>query len=166
MRPAVDIQRVSNEWLSRKGRLPQLRRENCERWRQAPDTIGFFLVEEASLCGLNAKRVEQLGIDRDRPHAQRSIACREVDFAGCVSAADGPVCPHHRKRLIHLPELQVLLYRECAPRQSEHRKLRGQVHQLLGFGIVEWTQDDAVDDREDRGIGADSQRQRQEPRPP
>src|SRR4029079_10314626 len=43
MRAAVDIQSVSNEWLSREGRLPQLRRDNCEWWRQAPDMIGFFL---------------------------------------------------------------------------------------------------------------------------
>ena len=58
MRPAVDIQSLSNDWLSSKGRLPQLRRENRERRRQAPGTIGFFLVEEAPLCGLNAKRVD------------------------------------------------------------------------------------------------------------
>ena len=137
-------------------------RENRERWRQAPGTIGFFLAEEASLRRLNAKRVEQMGVDRYRPHAQRSIACREVDFAGCVGPTHGSVRPDRRKRLIDLPELQVLLHREWVPGQSERRKLRGQIHQLFRFGIVERTQDHAVDDREDGRIGADSQCQRQE----
>ncbi len=48
------------------------------------------------------------------------------------------------------------------PGQSERRKLRGQIHQLLRVGIVERTQDHAVDDREDGRIRADSQCQRQE----
>src|SRR5204862_6922034 len=126
VQPTVDIQSFSDEWLSCKGRVPQLRRENRERWRQAPGTVGFVLVEEASLCGLNAKRIEEMDIDRNRPHAQRSIACHEVDFAGCVSAPCGSVRSHHRKRLSELPELQVLLHRERVPGQSEHRKFSGQ----------------------------------------
>ena len=114
MRPAVDIQSVSNEWLFRKSRLPQLRRQIASGGARPPTrSVSSWL--EASLCGLNAKRVEQLGIDRDRPHAQRSIACREVDFASCVSAADGPVCPHHRKRLIDLPELQYSCTESALP---------------------------------------------------
>ena len=44
MRPTVDIHGLSKDWLSSKSRLPQLVRENCERWRQAPGTIGFFLA--------------------------------------------------------------------------------------------------------------------------
>src|SRR5688572_14668000 len=102
---ALDIHGLSNEWLFPEDGLPQLVRENRERWRQAPGPIGFFLAEEASLRRLNAKRVEQLGVDRYRPHAQRSIACRDVDFAGCVGPTQGSVRPDRGKRLIDLPEL-------------------------------------------------------------
>src|SRR5262249_19136466 len=63
VRPTVDIHGLSKDWLSSKGRLPQLVRENCKGWRQTPGTIGFFLAEYASLRRLNAKRVEQIGID-------------------------------------------------------------------------------------------------------
>src|SRR3954464_9606872 len=97
VRPTVDIHGLSDEWLSCKGRLPQLVRENCERWRQAPGTIGFFLAEYASLGRLNAKGVEQIGVDRYRSHAQRSTARCEVDLAGCVSAARCSVRPDRSK---------------------------------------------------------------------
>src|SRR5213592_732308 len=63
---ALDIHGLSNEWLSSKDRLPQLVRENRERWRQPPGTTGFFRGEEASLRRLNAKRAEQTGVDRNR----------------------------------------------------------------------------------------------------
>ena len=43
--PTVDIHGLSKDLLSTKGRLPQLLRENCEQWRQAPGTVGFFLAE-------------------------------------------------------------------------------------------------------------------------
>jgi hypothetical protein len=97
VRPTVDIHGLSNNWLSSKDRLPQLVRENCERWRQAPGTTGFFRGEEASLRRLNAKRAEQTGVDRYRPHAERSTARREVDLAGCVSSARGSVRPDGSK---------------------------------------------------------------------
>src|SRR4029434_1139980 len=79
VRPTVDIHGLSDEWLSSKDRLPQLVRNNRERWRQPPGTTGFFRGEEASLRRLNAKRAEQTRVDRYRPHAQRSTARREVD---------------------------------------------------------------------------------------
>jgi hypothetical protein len=41
-------------------------------------------------------------------------------------------------------------------------KMRRETHQLLGSGIPEWPQDHGVDDREDRGVGADAQSQRQQ----
>ena len=137
-------------------------RENRERWRQAPGTIGFFLTEESALGRLNAKCFEQVSVDRYRPHAQRSIACRKVDFASCVGATHGSVRPDRSKRLIDLPELQVSLHRERVPGQPERRKFRGQINELFRLGIVERTQDHAVDDREDGRISADSQCQRQE----
>src|SRR3990170_7293508 len=94
---ALDIHSLSNEWLSSKDGLPQLVRENRERWRQPPGTIGFFLAEETSLRRLNAKRVEQMGVDRYRAHAQRSTACREVDFACRVGPTRVSVCPDRDK---------------------------------------------------------------------
>src|SRR5262249_24984019 len=83
VRLTVDIHGLSKDWLSSKGRLPQLVRENCERWRQAPGTIGFFLAEYASLRRLNAKRVEQIGVDRYQPHTQRATPSRHVTFPPC-----------------------------------------------------------------------------------
>src|SRR6185436_2541815 len=93
VRPTVDIHRLSKDWLSSKGRLPQLVRKNCERRRQGPGAIRFFLAEYASLRGLKAKRVEQISVDRYRPHAKSSIACRKVDLAGCVVATHVSVRP-------------------------------------------------------------------------
>src|SRR3954447_7792677 len=97
VRPTVDIHGLSKDWLSSIDRLPQLVRENCERWRQAPGTIGFFLAEYASLRRLNAKRVEKISVDRYRPRAERSPARREVDLAGCVSSAHRSVRPDRSK---------------------------------------------------------------------
>src|SRR5687768_14285153 len=111
VKTALDIQGVSNDRLSSKDDLPQLVRENRERGRQAHGTIGLLLAEEASLRRLNAKRVEQVRVDRYRPHAQRSIACREVDFAGSVGPTHGSVRADRSKRSIYLPDFQVLLHR-------------------------------------------------------
>ena len=138
-------------------------RENRDRWRQCPGpTGGFFLAEEAPLRRLNTERVEQMRVDRYRPHAQGSIACREVDFAACVPLAAGCVRSDRRERLIDLPELQVLRRRDRASGKRERWKFRGQIQQLLGFGIPEWSQQHPIDDREDSGVGADPQRQRQQ----
>src|SRR5438093_11041659 len=62
VRPTVDIHGLSKDWLSSKGRLPQLVRENSERWRQAPGTIGFFLAEYPSRRRLSHKRVQQISV--------------------------------------------------------------------------------------------------------
>src|SRR5262249_6385568 len=97
VRPTVDIHGLSKDWLSAKDRLPQLVRNNRERWRQPPGTTGFVRGEEASLRRLNAKRAEQTGVDRDRPHAARSTARREVDLAGRVRSARGSVRPDRSK---------------------------------------------------------------------
>jgi hypothetical protein len=70
VKPTVDIHGLSNEWLSAKNGLPHLVQENRQGWRQAPGAIGFFLGEEASLRRLNGKRLEQVGVDRYRPHSR------------------------------------------------------------------------------------------------
>src|SRR5262249_39509433 len=162
VRPTVDIHGLSKDWLPSKGRLPQLVRENCERWRQAAGTIGFFFAEYASLRRLNAKRVEQIGVDRYRPHAESSTACREIDFTRCVGATHGSVRPDRSKRLIDLPELQVLLNGGGVPGHPGRRKFRGKIDQLFRSGVVERMEDHAVDNREDGRISADCYCQRQE----
>src|SRR5262245_12474186 len=130
VKPTVDIHCLSDERLTSKDRLPQLVRNNRERWRQPPGTTRFFRGEESSLRWLNAKRAEETRVDRDRPHAERPTARREVDLAGRVSSARGSVRPDRSKRLIDLPELQVLLHRERVPGQSELREFRCHKHQL------------------------------------
>ncbi len=86
---------------------------------------------------------------------------REVDFAGCVAPAAGGVRADRGERLIDLPELHVLRHRDRVSSQAARREFRSQIHQLLGFGIAERAQDYPVDDREDGGVRADPQRQRE-----
>src|SRR3989454_6963363 len=70
---ALDFHLLSNERSSSKCRSPQFVRENCDRWRQRPGPAGgFFVAEEASLLRLNTERLEQMSIDGDRAHPQRS----------------------------------------------------------------------------------------------
>src|SRR5437867_990770 len=86
-----------------------------------------------------------------RANAARTIAGREVRFAENISA-------NVRKRVIEFLELHVFRrrYPELRP---EIRKLRGQKHQLVRFGIGERSQHHAIDDRKDGGVGANTERE-------
>ena len=144
--------------------LPQLVREDHDRRqrnrrrarrRRRAGQIGLALAEQPALRRLHAERGQQAVVDRRRPDAQRPIAGGEVDLAGRERA-------DRRERLVDLAKLEILRRRHPELSEPERRKLRGQVHQLFGLGIAQRPQDHAVDDREDRGIRADAQRQRQD----
>jgi hypothetical protein len=74
VRTTLHLHGLSNDCLFVKNGLPQLGREDRERRCQTSGTIRFFLAEEAPLRRLNAKRVEQVSVDRGRPYSQRLIA--------------------------------------------------------------------------------------------
>ncbi len=116
--------------------------------------VGLTLREQPAGNRLHAERGQQLVVDRRRSHAQRPIAGGEVDLAGGVGA-------DRRERLVQLAKLEIFRRRDPELIEPERRELRGQVHQLLGLRIAERAQDHAVDDRENRGICADSERERQ-----
>ena len=165
---AIDLDGLSNHRSSAKCALPQLvrqnryaRRKRC--WlplrRRRTTHVGFSRGEQAPLRGLDAKRVEQMLVNRCRTHPQRPVAGSKVHFTRRIGA-------YGRKRSVDLPELHIFRRRYPELGKSERRKLRCQIHQLLWPRITERPQDDAVHDREDGGVGADSQRQRQAGRPP
>ena len=104
--------------------------------------------------GCTPSALQQVVVDRRRPDAQRTIAGGEVDFAGRVGA-------NRRKRLVELAEFEIFRRRHPELIEPERRELGGQVHQLFGLRIAQRTQDHAVDDRENRGICANSERERQ-----
>src|SRR5437660_3360249 len=99
--------------------------------------LSFFVTKEASLLWLNTERLEQMCIDGDRAHPQRSIPGREVDLAGCVRRAAGRISANRRERLVDLAELRVLCCRERISGFPGGRRFCGQIHQLIGFWIVE-----------------------------
>ena len=99
--------------------------------------------------------------------AYRSIAGHEIDRAGPRPRA----APRHAfttngkradlcERSVHPAKFQVLRRREPQPLPRADWKMRREMHQLLGMGIPDRPQDDRVDDREDRGVDADAERQR------
>src|SRR5205085_11138005 len=123
-------------------------------------TRGFFVTKEASLLRLNTESLEQVCIDGDRAHPQRSIPGREVDLAGCVRSAAGRISANLRERPVQLAELDVLWRRERTSGAPNGRGFCRQIHQLIGFWIVEWPQQHSMHDRENGGVCSDPERQR------
>jgi hypothetical protein len=92
---------------------------------------------------------------RSRPHAERPVAGGQIDLAGGVRADVG-------KRLIDRAEFQILRRRHPEVHEPQTGELRRQEHQLFGPGVAERAQDHAVDDGENRRVGPDAERERQE----
>src|SRR5439155_18783303 len=103
---------------------------------------------EASLLRLNTERLEQMSIDGDRAHPQRSIPGREVDLAGRVRRAAGRISVNRRERLVNLAALRVLWRRDRISGALNGRRFCGQIYQLIGFWIVEGPQQHSMHDRE------------------
>src|SRR6266850_943102 len=123
-------------------------------------TSSFFVTKEASLLRLNTERFEQMCIDGDRAHPQRSIPGREVDLAGCVRRAAGRISANRRERPVHLAELDVLWRRERTSGAPNGPSFCRQIHQLIGFWIVEGPQQHSMHDRENGNVCSDPKRQR------
>ena len=172
VRPAVDLHGLPDDRLPAKRRLPQFVRE--DRDRRAADArarrhrIGLARREEPSLFRLHAKGRQQMVVHQRRAHPHRAIARREIDRAGPAAraarrhaVADGEGA-EVRERPAHLAELEILGCREPEPLQRAGGRIRREAHQLLRRRISERPQNHAPEDREDRRVGADAERQRQQ----
>jgi hypothetical protein len=161
---AVDLDRLSHDGLATEGRLPQLVREDRDprrnqwrlsRRRRRSRDVGLARAEQTALRSLDAEGAQQVVVYLRRSHAQGAVAGRQVDLAGRVRA-------NRRKRRVELAELHVLRRRDPELVEPEGRELGCQVHQLIGIRIAERAKDHGIDDREDGGVRADAQRQRQD----
>jgi hypothetical protein len=95
---AVDLNRPPTHVLTRaEARLPQVVRQHDER-----GTTGSRLLtaEPPAVLGLNAERLEQLGIHRCARDTARPIACGQIHLADHECTDDG-------EGLIDLGELPV-----------------------------------------------------------
>ena len=170
VRPAIDVHSRSQDRPSCERALPQLIRQNRERRSAQARTfghrVGFARREQASVRRLDSQRVQKMLVDGCRTHAQRAIAGRDVDFTAPRAGASANrstasrECADMDKGSIYLAELDVLRVGEPCRRRAGDWNMPGQSHQLLRAGIVERSQDDAVENREDRRVCPDSQRQR------
>ena len=158
----VDLHHLSDDVaLAAKGGLPEFVREDADRrQRNGPrgvrrrHEIGFTLRKESARQRLHTERRQQAIVDRCGADAQGTIAGAQVHLAGRVSADGG-------KRLVEVAEFKIFRRRHPELIEPKRRELGGEVHQLLRLRIAQRAQDHAVDDRENRGICADSQRERE-----
>ena len=149
--PSVDVDAVADDWLRAERGLPELVRDHSHRRRAG--NAGLSASKEAPLSGLHAERVQQVRIDDGRADATRAIARHEIRLAGAEGADIG-------EGAVELLELQVLGHRGRELRKPERWQLGVQVHQLRGARVRERPQQHAVDDREDGGVRADPERER------
>ncbi len=85
-RPAVHFHRFPDHRLSAKRGLPQLVRENSDRWqllsrRRVTEPVGFSAGEQPSLGRLQAERVEQILVDVRVTHAPSSAGGSQIHLA-------------------------------------------------------------------------------------
>ena len=123
-----------------------------------------FLPARRNVLGPAALRGPEAGDGQwRRIYAQWPIVRGDVHFTGprARPATGGALAGGERADVgegaIHLPEFFVLQMRKADTRRPRRRKLRRQSHQLPGPGIDERPKQHAVDDREDGGVGADSE---------
>ncbi len=172
VRTSVDRHGVTDDGPAAKRGLPQLVREDRDGWtadaRPRRHRVRLARREEPPLFRLHAKRREQMVVHECGPRAQRAIAGREIDRTGPASGAAGRhalangECTDLRERPGHVAELEILGRGQSEPLERVGGRVRGEAHQLLRSRIPERPQDRHVEDREDRGVGADAQRQRQQ----
>ena len=132
--------------------LPQLVREDCHRLG-VRDVL--LLGEDTAAIGGNAERLEQRRRSGHGVHAFGRIALAQVDRVRPIRANLG-VRPRP------LAQLEVLRRRDPELVEPEAGELARDHHELAGLRVGERFEDDAVDDAEDRAIGADAQRERQD----
>ena len=115
------------------------------------------------LLGVHAEGREEMIVHERGPHAHGTIAGGEIDRAGPPprAASGHAVADGERadigKRSRHLAELEVLGRRQPEPLERAGGRVRGEAHQLLRRRIRERPEDRVSEDREDRGVGADTQ---------
>ena len=148
---SAEIDMVSHHGLPPEGALPQTVREDGHR--RLRGRVRFLFREETPLHRLHAERLHQRRVDHRRADANRAIASREI---GLVQAEGADLT----ERRVEPLELQVLRHRDLQQRRTGPGRI--QIHQLCGAWIGERTQQHAVHDREDGGVCADPERERQD----
>ena len=148
---AVDVEDRAERVLVRAERpLPQLVRENR-------DVFGVrqrvFAGEHPSADRLNAERRHQLVRDERGDGTARHVGA-EIRCPNRVGA-------DRVERPVALAELQEFWRGHPELIEPEPWKLAGDEHQTLRLRVPERPEHHAVDDAENRGVGADAERQRQ-----
>ena len=115
---------------------------------------GVGLVEQPAALRRDAQHVEQLRRHDGRVHPARTLGRAQVDRAGAVGA-------DALERTVPFLELRPLRQGHPEAIEPEPRERAGDEHQPLGMGVAQRLEHHAVDDAEDRGVGADAQRERQ-----
>ncbi len=149
---AVEVHGLANHRPAAERRLPQLVRQDDQRRAVG---VGLARSEQPALGRRDPQRGQQVVADRGAAHADRALAGHQVQLAGRERA-------HRGERLVQLAELEELRRRDPELVEAHGREAAGQEHQLPGLRVRERAQQDAVDDREDRGVGADAQGQRED----
>src|SRR5882762_5727591 len=98
---------------------------------------------------------ERIAIGGGSVPVQRAVSSslKKRPCAGRISA-------NRRERPVHLAELDVLWRRERTSGAPNGRSFCRQIHQLIGFWIVEGPQQHSMHDRENGNICSDPKRQR------
>ena len=146
---AVEVDGLAEDRTGAQRRLPQLVRQDGELRAVG---VGLAGREQATLRRRDAQRGEQVVGDRGAAHAHRTLAGHQVELAGGER-------PDRGERLGQLAELEELGRRDPELVEAHRREPAGQEHQLLWPRVGQGPEQHAVDDREDRGVGADAERQ-------
>src|SRR5437773_948606 len=87
--PTIHVHHLSDDRPSSEGGLPQLVREDDQRWQQGRGLswrrwraidVRFSCTKNAPPNGLYPKGLQQMLVDVGGTHTERSIACRQIDF--------------------------------------------------------------------------------------
>ncbi len=151
-RSAVEAHGLADHVASGKHGLPGLVRQHGD-----VGTAGsrFLRGEMPAARRWHTQRLQQRGVHVARPHTPWPVARRQVQLPGRER-------PDARERAVPLRELEVLGRGNPELIESQGRKAAGDEHQPLRLGVAQRSEDHAVDDGEDRGVGADAQRERQD----
>jgi hypothetical protein len=100
---------------------------------------------------------------------------RTMGSAASIQCCDGPardvssevrgadvVTTDPLERLVPLAQLQVLRHRNPELQEAQPGELTGDVHQPVRLRIWQWPEHDAIDNAEDRAVGANAKSERED----
>ena len=148
---AVDLDEPAHESrVGAKRRSPYAIRQHDDGRRAGPRVRR---LERAAELRNRTERLEEIVRCRHHPHPLRPIGRREIRFARGVHA-------HRRERAGPLAKLEE--FRDGDPELVPSRKGAGDPHQSIRLLVLERLENHGVQHREDRGVGADTEREGQD----